>query len=577
MNWPIVSDDNIERVQFMTYEERASLTNTINATNPQQIFEAAGQSSNSNVCKIICPNCGNGRTSKDRTPIEVKFHEGKWLYHCFKDNDLEGTLLTIISTENNLNRKDFNEYCKALAIGANLIGYSLPESKNQKLFKLVREDIRKAQSHINELPEDQRRGLGEATLAHFGFGYLTEWKHPNILLNGKDMPATRRIIIPTQNHYNAVALPTDRAKIEKKYWKMHTSPKELFNAAALLDDNNLILLTEGEIDAASIWQAFKGNISVVAVCAVTNWKNALLPRLRDVKNKSFLILFDAEDTSRKQAKELCDELIDRGFPAACRFYYDTLNQENKLHFGEKVDANQILQERGNVFLQDLTQRLIDDAHKDFVTAEKSITKKNATRVAAAAKAKEIEEWESFNGKIESNTLNELVNAANYLQTFTAFNINAQNVQSSKTKHALAICKFYTPYAETADNFFVMFDDAKTKTKTAIKFIQGEGSEFVDTPSTVALEALLNISTAKLRMEVEDLAKIYKKKHTAWQKEEKKRLAREKAERQREEKKSRLIDLQLRLDSLREEKPSPERDNELIELIKKSCEWKLDVR
>ena len=174
-------------------------------------------------------------------------------------------------------------------------------------------------------------------------------------------------------------------------------------------------------------------------------------------------------------------------------------------------------------------------------------------------------------------MNELVNAANYLQTFTAFNINAQNVQSSKTKHALAICKFYTPYAETADNFFVMFDNAKTKTKTAIKFIQGEGSEFVDTPSTVALEALLNISTAKLRMEVEDLAKIYKKKHTAWQKEEKKRLAREKAERQREEKKLQLTDLQLRLDSLREEKPSPERDNELIELIKKSCEWKLDVQ
>ena len=570
-------DDDIERVKFMTPADQSRLGDEINATHPHQVFTAANKkSSNEDKCYIICPKCGNG-TGKDGTPLELKRKNGRWLYYCHVCNNIEGTLLQIIAAEENLNLKNYDDRCKALAIGANLCGYPLPESKDQKYFRLVQKDIREAQAHINELPEDQRRGLGEATLKHFGFGYLTEWKHPSILLKGEDMPASRRIIIPTPNHYNAVALPADRAKMDKGYWKMHTQPKELFNAPALVEDKKEIVVTEGEIDAASIWQAFKGEISVVASGAVSAWQKTLLPRLRDVdEGKNFLILFDAEKTSREQAEKLCNELIARGFPAACRFYYDALSTEDKLHFGEKVDANQILQERGNFFLQDLTQQIIDDALKDFAEAEKIIAKNADTRAKAAARAKDIEEWESFNGKIKPDMLSELVDAAEYLKTFTAFTIDQKNAQSPKTKNALAICKFYTPYAEEADNFFVTFDAAKKSAKAALKTIRDECSDFAD-PPVAGLEALINLSTAKLREDVESLVKDFKKNHKTWRKEEQKRLAHEQAERRREERSNRLADIQLRLDSLRNEKPNPERDDELIELIKKSCEWKLDAQ
>ncbi|MBQ6297008.1 MAG: toprim domain-containing protein [Selenomonadaceae bacterium] len=157
-------------------------------------------------------------------------------------------------------------------------------------------------------------------MAYFGFGFLEQWTHPNFRLEGKWVTPTRRIIIPSENHYNAVALPEDRKRIEKKYWKMHTKPMEIFNSRALSSDSNLILITEGEIDAVSIWQAFEEKISVIAILGVANWKITLLPKLDNISNKKFLILFDAEEDSRKQAENLRGELIKHGFPATCRFF-----------------------------------------------------------------------------------------------------------------------------------------------------------------------------------------------------------------------------------------------------------------
>lgn len=185
---------------------------------------------------------------------------------------------------------------------------------------LVQKDIKDAQSHLQDLPKEQRRGLSFHTMTHFGFGFLEQWTHPNFRLEGKWIKPTRRIIIPSDNHYNAVALPEDRKYIEKKYWKMHTQPLELFNSRVLSSDNDLVLITEGEIDAVSIWQAFEGKISVIAVLGVANWKATFLPKLDSISNKKFLILFDAEPDSRKQAENMRGELVKHGFPATCRFF-----------------------------------------------------------------------------------------------------------------------------------------------------------------------------------------------------------------------------------------------------------------
>lgn len=397
--FPQVSDQEIEAVKRLSYDERERLKDEINATNPAQIFQLAGTSLNSDKCKIICPACGNG-TGSDKTPVEAtRSSNGVWLYNCFKCDDFKGNLLKIIATDENLSLTQFEDFCKALAIGAELIHapIELPRVKNttqkeksalpsDKLLKLIHTDIDAAQEHIKDLPDPQRRDLSDITLKHFGFGYLEQWTHPNSRLEGKTVPASRRIIIPTQNHYNAVALPSDRQSMDKKYWKMHAGKMELFNAAALTDAHDLIVVVEGEYDAASLWQVFKGNISVVAVLGAANWSATLRPYFDFLAGKKILILFDADDAGRKNAENLRGELLKRNIPASVKFFYDFLTDASKEKFGEKVDANQLLCDRGSAFLHDLTQILIDRARAEIESLEKKLTQKKQSAIENAASA-----------------------------------------------------------------------------------------------------------------------------------------------------------------------------------------------
>ena len=233
---PITNSSDINAVKNLSRSERETLIKQINSTDPHYIFQEAGESRNPDKRNIICPNCANG-SGDDATPVEVTWKDEHWLYHCFKCDSFSGDLLKIIATEEHLNIKQFDDLCRALAIGANLIGYPLytsnSDTKHQKniqhikkqsnsspikeFLQLVHNDIQDAQFHLQDLPKDQRRGLSPQTMTHFGFGFLEQWIHPNFRLEGKWVTPTRRIIIPSDNHYNAVALPDDRKRIEKKY------------------------------------------------------------------------------------------------------------------------------------------------------------------------------------------------------------------------------------------------------------------------------------------------------------------------------------------------------------------------
>ena len=128
---PIVNPNDIDFVKNLSRSERDSLILQINSTDPHQIFQSAGESRNPDKRKIICPNCANG-SGQDATPVEVNRQGDIWLYHCFKGNDLEGDLLKIIATEENLNLNQFDDLCRALAIGANLSGYTLYTNTNNQ-------------------------------------------------------------------------------------------------------------------------------------------------------------------------------------------------------------------------------------------------------------------------------------------------------------------------------------------------------------------------------------------------------------------------------------------------------------
>lgn len=389
MIMPIISSQEVEEIKALSKSERDELREKINAADPAQIFEKAGDSRNPDKREIICPICGNGK-GDDHTPVEPEFENGTWLYHCFRGCGFSGDLIKIIGKTRNLNLNDFEDFCEALAVGARLTNELVPITDNPRSFKrdssnnqhsdaellpLIEKDIADAQAHLDDLPTSQRRGLTLDTLRHFHCGYLNKWNHPKNQLKKLNY-FSRRIIIPTddEQHYNAVALPADREGMEKRFWKQHAGSESLFNSDALNSD--LIVVVEGEIDAMSIWQAADGTVAVVAVLGAGNWKNTFAPKFKALRGKEFLIVFDGTDKSnagRNGAQILRGELGKYGIPAACRFFDDFLTADERAQFGDKsVDANEIFLTLGGERLNQLVRILIDDARADLEAAKREI-------------------------------------------------------------------------------------------------------------------------------------------------------------------------------------------------------------
>ena len=396
------SQETFASVKILDKSERERLKEEINRTDPTSIFGSAKDSSNPDKRYIICPICGNG-TGSDATPVEVKFKNGVWVYNCFKCNAFHGDLVKIIATEGNYNLNTFEGFCQTLAAGADLIGYnldspvSIPKKQNPKPINnstdaraevdLIKADIAQAQKNLPALPEEQRRGLTLSTLAHFGFGYLEKWATPKSRLDtAQKVCYSKRIIIPTLggSHYNAVALNSDRRPENKQYWKMHSGKMELFNSNALKEE--LILVVEGELDAASIFQAFEGKIGVVATLGAANWSKTLLPALKNLRGKNFVILFDGDNAGRNNSDSLCTELRKRGFLAVSFFFYDELMAwleapkdypEIKFRFDSKIDANDILVAADEYLLRVLTQKIIANAEACFEKLKTAPTEPSA--------------------------------------------------------------------------------------------------------------------------------------------------------------------------------------------------------
>ena len=281
--------------------------------------------------------------------------------------------------------KDFNKQ-------TSLENFALLPKENfgNEYSRLVKLDIAEAQAHLDELPENQRRGLTLETLRHFGCGYLPNWILTKsraeytcglyVKENGEPKhlpPPSERIIIPTPSmeHFNGVATSSARMSMNSSYWKQHAGKMELFGDPAALN-SNLIVIVEGEIDAMSIWQASGGNIAVVAILGCGNWKKTLLPKLNDLRSKRLLILFDADAAGKKSAKKFLTELLNCGCLAVTKYFYDALPKVEQNFFGWKVDANSILTTRGDEYLSQLLLKIIVNAEPDFKSLKDRIAQQN---------------------------------------------------------------------------------------------------------------------------------------------------------------------------------------------------------
>ena len=256
-------------------------------------------------------------------------------------------------------------------------------------MRLIKLDIAEAQKHLDDLPENQRRGLTLKTLRHFGCGYLSDWiltKSRAEFVCGlyvKEFtgepkhlpPPSKRIIIPTPSmeHLNGVA--TERLEVNKAYWKQHAGKMELFCDPNTLN-SDLIIITEGEIDAMSIWQATGGNVAALAILGCGNWKKTLLPKLKELCGKKLLLLLDADAAGKKSANKLLADLLARGCLAVTKYLYDVLPKDEQNFFGWKVDANVILEYKGNEYLKQTLKKIIANAESEFKELKERIIQQN---------------------------------------------------------------------------------------------------------------------------------------------------------------------------------------------------------
>ena len=323
-------------------------------------------------CTYVCPECNNG-TGKGKTGagLAVMHDEQGYKYKCFSCGKFFDNIELLAIFYGLDTRADFQEILNRAAeefgiatdfksfhnlqpvkiekpvaqVTKNPAPAVDNSDKQKKIIKMVQKDIALAQENLQNLPADARRGLSFDTLKFFNCGYLENWQHPKLLLEGKKPPVSRRLIIPTKNHYNAVALPVDRKSIGKQWWKMHTTPIETFGLQTISARTDVIFVFEGEIDAMSAFQAFKviyndycdnGICAFVATCSAS--RTGFITEIDNLCNKLdicpyIVIVFDNDDTGKAQAEKRVAELQALNLPATFQFLSDK---------DTKFDANDFL-------------------------------------------------------------------------------------------------------------------------------------------------------------------------------------------------------------------------------------------
>ena len=531
-----------------------------------------------------CDDCGNG-TGSNGTGMEIyynthnKRHELK-CQKCGKNyNNLE-----IIAHGENLNLDDKKDLVSAVKIGCEIYGLTLddyhstvaqkqqsqnnadnlPIIDNDKELEMIHADIKTAQEDLEKLnkkymEKDETlnfRALTYDTVKYFGCGLSSSWKHPKNRIENKFVSTSRRFIIPTPNHYNAVMFPEDRTPENKSFWKMHAGTKEIFGAEFLPVDVDMILITEGELDAMSIWQATDGKYSVIAIGGAADYLKAVkfLENKFNAHKPKIFILFDSDDTGRANAPKFCEELLKIGFPAVYKF----LSNDNS-----KIDANQILQEQGNEKLAEIISSIIADAQIDFETAEKEI-------LITANFNNRANQWQKINGVIDSATLEELRQAEKSLNSLTTDDITAEIIFNSKRK--IALCKVYDFCELSATSFITKIDKA---IKTAANKISTARKDNSLPTLSDDVEVLANVSIRDFKADIKKFVSQVNKERKSFLQRYNEKISKQQHEKRLAEQRAFKKAHEEKIRQLQQAPLSDETVAEIVETINDNLEWHLD--
>lgn len=167
----------------------------------------------------------------------------------------------------------------------------------------------------------------------------------------------------------------------------------------------------------------------------------------------------------------------------------------------------------------------------------------------------IGSWEVMNGKINPEMLPTIHSAANYLRMLKSSTLTPEIVLSPKTIQSLAVCKFYTFYAALADS---VQSDIKAAKKSADN-------------------DLAQISVRDLNSNVEKTIRQLRKDHKNFIKASKQAEADAEAAKKKSEAQDSHAKNICRLEELKAQPQSSERDAKMVRILQDTVEWKRDRR
>lgn len=374
--------------------------------------------------EFICPNCGNGSGS-DKTGVEP-FDAGDHIgYHCVKCEEKFNNVSLVRAAKH----LDFVDAVKLLAPIAGITesdifgegngdgeyharqrapevaaqlrvepehdttaqiendaanigseGNTERDGEREKIAAVIRDELTNAENkrileNFCENCGGSWRGLPLDILRRHGCVYSLMWQSPKSKIEGKSYAPSKRILIPCDvdnlTSYLARATEDDAAAP-----KIHCGNKSLFfSDKTVLEGVEPVFIVEGFIDAMSI--EFAG-YSAVATGGIGGG-SLLIDYLKEkAVRPKLIILFDSDSSGRGAAPKLRDALTKMKIPAVMKFLQ--LDGE-----GDKVDANEILENQGVDVLQRRLREIFDSALPELERLDKKVDAQIKTDASDAAR------------------------------------------------------------------------------------------------------------------------------------------------------------------------------------------------
>ena len=173
--------------------------------------------------------------------------------------------------------------------------------------------------------------------------------------------------------------------------------------------------------------------------------------------------------------------------------------------------------------------------------------------------------------MDEDTKRDLDNAFILLDTLEPENFSADDAYSPENLHAAALATAFG-FPALAKKFFDTIKDAQKRAKIRIADSKSELTAKLSSAEKKSLNEIINIGITEIRRYVDRETSSIEKAHAAFLKDEEQKRLRAKYEKERAEKEARVIEAKSRLDELRAMEPSPERNAEMIQLIRDACDW-----